>query len=128
MPLYIKSPITGEQIQVAENDFPDKMSWHEAMSACAGLGGGWRLPIKEEQRAMCEQLHEHGNGNFKDDWYWSGSEKYEDGSDKPESEKYENDAWYFQFERGRAHAYINYKEFMMYVRAVRSTLPNHSAI
>jgi len=88
MSLYINHPITGDKIQVAENDFPDKMSWHEAMSACAGLGGGWRLPNKEEQRVMYEQLHKQGKGNFKNNWYWSSSELTA------------SDAWYFNFENG----------------------------
>jgi len=73
MPLYIKSPITGEQIQVAENDFSDMMPWDEAMSACEELGNGWRLPSLDELMAMYEQLHKHGKGNFKDEYYWSSS-------------------------------------------------------
>ena len=64
MPLYIKSPITGEQIQVAEEDFPDLMDWDDAMSACQNLGNGWRLPNKEELEAMYEQLHKQGKGNL----------------------------------------------------------------
>ena len=71
MSLYIEHPITGEQIQVAESDFPDKMTWDQAMSACAGLGNGWRLPNQEELEAMYLQLHKQGKGNFKEVFYWS---------------------------------------------------------
>ena len=73
MPLYIESPITGGQIQVSENDFPDKMTWDQAKSACKELGKGWRLPSDKELRAMGEQLHKQGKGNFKDEAYWSGT-------------------------------------------------------
>ena len=118
MSLYIKSPITGDKIQIAEKDFPDEMTWDNAMSACAGLGGGWRLPNKEEQRAMYEQLHEHGKGNFKYAWYWSSSESNADN------------AWYFSFEYGEAlNSYLDGDGFdyvgktsTHHVRAVR-TLP-----
>lgn len=75
MPHYINHPITGDPIQVAENDFPQTMGWDNAMNACKGLGNGWRLPNKEELSVMYEQLHKHGKGNFKDNIYWSSSEK-----------------------------------------------------
>ena len=135
MSLYIKCPkpwwrflkrtrLAGEQIQVAENDLLDshapkqmdgvdynfwnKMVIHEAMSACAGLGGGWRLPTKEELKTMYEQLHLKGKGNFQNAWYWSSSE---DNA---------STAWHFYFEYGKA--YSTYKVSTTQVRAVR-TLP-----
>ncbi|MBM3411325.1 MAG: DUF1566 domain-containing protein [Bacteroidetes bacterium] len=74
MPLYINHPITGDKIQVAEKDFSDRMNWKDAMSACAGLGNGWRLPIKDELVAMYEQLHMQGKGNFQHAYYWSSSQ------------------------------------------------------
>jgi len=113
MSLYIESPITGEQIQVAENDFSDRMTWDQAMSACEGLGNGWRLPNKEEFEVMYEHLHTEGKGNFKDSFpefqYWSSSEIDADN------------AWYFNFEDGIAY-YSNGKNSTKSVRAVR-TLP-----
>ena len=107
MPLYIDSPITGDKIQVAENDFPNGMTWNQAMSACAGLGNGWRLPIKDELKAMYEQLHKQGRGNFKDTWYWSSSQI---------NSGY---AWHVYFNDGNVfYFYKNYYDFQ--VRAVRA--------
>jgi len=77
MPFEINNPISGGNLQVADNDFPSKMKWNEAMSACQSLGNGWRLPSLEELNAMHVQLHRQGKGNFKTedcDWYWSSSE------------------------------------------------------
>ena len=54
------------------------MNWKDAMSACAGLGNGWRLPTREELMAMYEQLYKQGKGNFKDTWYWSRSKGFSD--------------------------------------------------
>jgi hypothetical protein len=74
MSLYIEHPITGEQIQVAKEDFPSEMNWDDAMEACEVLGNGWRLPIEQELQAMFMQLHSKGKGNFKCTWYWSSSQ------------------------------------------------------
>ncbi|MFM7661671.1 MAG: hypothetical protein ACKO6A_03325, partial [Bacteroidota bacterium] len=63
--LKITNPITGDELQVANQDFSDQMSWDEAKRACIELGSGWRLPTKEELVAMYEQLHKEGQGNFK---------------------------------------------------------------
>ena len=38
--LQIKSPITGERLQVAENDFEEIMNWEQAKNACNYLGNG----------------------------------------------------------------------------------------
>ena len=81
MNFNIKSPISGKQIEVAENDFPVRMSYSEAVRACENLGDGWRLPKIEELEEMCIQLHSDKRGitlklindwttNFQDDWYW----------------------------------------------------------
>jgi hypothetical protein len=82
MNYYIQSPISGKQIEIAENDFPVRMSYSEAVRACENLGDGWRLPKFEELEEMCTQLHSSKRGitlkvinrwsttNFQDDWYW----------------------------------------------------------
>ena len=41
-------PITIGNLVVAQNDFPNKMNWNDAIKACAALGKGWRLPNKDE--------------------------------------------------------------------------------
>ena len=91
MPFEIKHPITGGILQVADNDFPSKMNWNDAISACQNLGNDWRLPSLEELTAMHEQLHKQGKGNFKDESYWSNSEYDAD------------DAWSFYFFDGQAY-------------------------
>jgi hypothetical protein len=107
--LEIKSPITGERLQVAENDFENEMNWYQAKSACYDLGNGWRLPTKEELKVMYEQLHKKDQGNFKEDTlYWSSTE--DDDGDV---------AWAFGFtSRGFTATY--YKTNTVYVRAVRA--------
>ena len=64
----------GPRFQVADADFPQEMHWNDAMKACSSLGDGWRLPTKEELKGMYELLHRKGRGNFKDEYYWSGSQ------------------------------------------------------
>jgi len=101
--------ISGKTIQVAKEDFPESMNWYEAMEACEGLGNGWRLPTKEELLNMYVRLHTQGMGNFKNDWYWSGS--LDDNSDY---------ACYVAFNHEIVDCY--YKSSYYQVRAVR-TLP-----
>ena len=50
------------------------MNWYDAIDAYEKLGNGWRLPTLEELKAMYEELHKKGQGNFQDGWYWSSSE------------------------------------------------------
>jgi hypothetical protein len=105
----IISPITGEKLQVALNDFEEKMTWDQAKSACKDLGNGWRLPTIKELKVMYKELHEKGKGNFKDDDYWSSTEDASNG------------AYSFYFGNGGAN-YGNYgsKSDAACVRAVRA--------
>lgn len=64
---------TGQNIEVANQDLGGFMSWGEANTNCQKLGGGWRLPSKEELEAMRNQLHSKGQGNFESAIYWSGT-------------------------------------------------------
>lgn len=120
MPLFIESRYTGGQkIQVAENDFPDKMNWKDAMSACAGLGNGWRLPTREELLEMKWRLYKEGKGNFKNNSiYWSSSQDNSSGQ-----------IWCVLFDDGNVdHLIYNYpcisftnpKNLDRQVRAVRA--------
>jgi hypothetical protein len=102
----ITSPITGEKLQVALNDFEEKMNWEQAKNACKDLGIGWRLPTIKELEVMYEELYKKGKGNFKDATYWS-SKEYD----------YLN-AWFFYFSNGNAGNFD--KSCTYYVRAVRA--------
>ena len=103
--LKITNPITGDDVQVAYQDFPNKMTWQEAKRACSELGSGWRLPTKQELEIMYDQLHKKGQGNFDILSYWSSSE-YDATT-----------AWTFLFSNGNASNY--FKSYIYYVRAVR---------
>lgn len=78
MTFEIKLPYTSHIVQIAENDFPSRMTWYDAMKGCQNLGNGWRLPCIEELYAMYWQLHRNGMGNFKtgtlNSCYWSSEE------------------------------------------------------
>ena len=104
--LKITNPITGDELQVANQDFSDEMTWEEAKRACNELGSGWRLPNKQELKEIYEQLHEKGQGNFKAAYYWSSTEGDDD------------DAWSFYFNDG--YAPNTSKSGTNYVRAVRA--------
>jgi hypothetical protein len=66
--------VNGRKLEVADQDLPNRMNWDDAVRACQNLGNGWRLPDKDELKAMYEQLHKQRKGNFKDTWYWSSSQ------------------------------------------------------
>ena len=65
------------KIEVAEKDAPNLMSFEGAQEYAKNLGGGWRVPTKEELDLM------YGNrdkikglnltGSFPAGWYWSGT-------------------------------------------------------
>lgn len=78
MTFEIKLPYTSHIVQVAENDFPSRMTWYDAMKCCQNLGNDWRLPCIEELCDMYRQLHMNGMGNFKtgtlNSSYWSSEE------------------------------------------------------
>ena len=104
--LKITNPITGDELQVANQDFSDQMTWEEAKRACNELGSGWRLPNKQELLEIYEKLHEKGQGNFKAAFYWSSTE----------TDYYY--AWAFNFRTGSAST--SAKLYPLYVRAVRA--------
>ena len=108
--LKITNPITGDELQVANQDFSDGMTWEQAKRACNELGSGWRLPNKQELKEIYEQLYEKGQGNFKADYYWSSTEG--DGDDGG------GIAWCFSFIDGSA--YNDGKTSPGCVRAVRA--------
>ena len=97
----IGTPTTIENLQVAQYDFPEDMSWDDAKAACTKLGEGWRLPTKDELNLLYQNKNKIGG--FASDYYWSSTE-YNNGS-----------AWRQYFSYGRQVYY--YKASRYYVRA-----------
>ena len=68
----IGNSIKVGNLEIAQNDFPNKINWLEAKSACEKLGDGWRLPSREELNVLYKK---HSKiGNFKNTIYWSSTE------------------------------------------------------
>ena len=108
--LQIKSPITGERLQVAENDFEEIMNWAQAKNACNYLGNGWRLPTKSELEVMHKEIYKIGKGNFNNYFYWSSTEVHN------------NNAWHVCFVDG-IPSFVEESDrdnSSFYVRAVRA--------
>ena len=59
-------------LEVAQKDFPERMTWNEAKQACKDLGAGWRLPTKEELNLLYENKAKIGG--FANKYYWSSTE------------------------------------------------------
>ena len=59
-------------LEIAENDFSDRMSWTFAKMDCYALGEGWRLPTKEEFDFIYRNKNLIGGGHFKfnNETYW----------------------------------------------------------
>lgn len=105
------------KIEVAQNDFSERMNWEDAKKACAALGIGWRLPTKKELNDL--YLNKEKIGGFQKESirgfignaYFSSTEE-DDGS-----------AWVQFFTDGKQYAGLNntsieYQE--CFVRAVRT--------
>jgi hypothetical protein len=104
----IEEPGRIGKLEVAQNDFPNKMSWSDATAACEDLGEGWRLPTKDELNLM--YLNRVVIGGFAKNYYWSSTE-------------YDHYlAWFFNFFNGTA-SYLYGKGTTNYVRAVRDATP-----
>jgi clan AA aspartic protease (TIGR02281 family) len=103
------SPIIGNiitlgNLEIAEHDFSEKMTWDIAKAVCAALGAGWRLPTKEELNELYK--HKDAIGGFAAANYWSSSEYSS------------NFAWYQNFFFGNQFYYN--KGNISAVRAVRT--------
>ena len=62
----------GNTIEIGDEG--ELMIWHDAMKFCQNKKNGWRLPTLEELKAMYEDVHRQGKGNFKNEWYLSCTE------------------------------------------------------
>jgi hypothetical protein len=100
----IGTPKIIGNLLVAEKDFPRLMDWNTAMSACASLDSGWRLPTIDELRIL--HLYSDSIGGFTLGDYWS--------STKTDALS----AWHLYFFNGSKGGVPMFNE--NYVRAVRS--------
>ena len=70
--LIIGNPIRIVNLLVAQNDFPNVISFNEAKDACIKLGKGWRLPTKAELNIL--YVNKNLIGGFVGGYYWSSKE------------------------------------------------------
>ena len=101
-------------LEVAQFDFPDSMTWDDAVNACAALGKGCRLPTKNELNVLYQNKGKIGGFASASDspsTYWSSTEFYTSSDDG-------EIAWCQVFYSGSQ----NYapKFFQQSVRAVRT--------
>ncbi len=61
-------------LEIAENRFPNQMTWSEANKACENLGKGWRLPTDKEITYIRMRSMEIGRNCFYGGCYWSSIE------------------------------------------------------
>jgi hypothetical protein len=102
--IVIGTPIKIGNLEVAQYDFPQQLTWDDAKKTCDLLGDRWRLPTKYELNDLFQNKIKIGN--FKrSDYYWSSTEH--DGYN----------AWSQHLFNGPIAIGKDYKE---YVRAVRS--------
>jgi len=59
-------------LEVAQNNFPEYMTWDEAKNVCAALGNGWRLPTKDELWMI--YLNRDKISNSENNYFWSSTE------------------------------------------------------
>ena len=74
--VIIGTSIKIDNLEVAQHDFQDVMTWGDAKSACATLGEGWRLPTKDELNLLYKNKDKIGGFTgygFDGDFYWSST-------------------------------------------------------
>lgn len=102
----VGTPIRFGNIEVAQNIFPTKMLWDDAVKACANLGNGWRLPHKYELNLL--YLNKDNLSGFGCNAYWSCTVDDGDG------------AWSQYFVNGtQTFEYFSWND-EYFVRAVRT--------
>ena len=62
-------PIRIGRLEIAQYDFPEYMTWSQAVTSCKALGRGWRLPTKSELNLLYKNKDKIGY--FTPDVYWS---------------------------------------------------------
>jgi hypothetical protein len=66
---YTTNTILIKNLEIANHDFPSEMYYKEAISACAALGEGWRLPTKDELKTIYKKQAKIKN--FSNLAYWT---------------------------------------------------------
>jgi hypothetical protein len=108
----IGKPIKIGNLFIAQNDFPNTMTYLQAPKACRALGKGWRLPTKKELNILYKNKNKIGG--FSENYYWS-STKFDSGS-----------PWLQNFYDGEQLLSLgpqytgSYEDLELYVRAVRT--------
>jgi hypothetical protein len=123
-PVVIGKPIKIGNLEIAEFDFPEKMTKDDASTACSKLGKGWRLPTKDELNMLYQNRSKIGGDVSKT--YWSSTEI-------GLSSFGTYDAWLQFF--GNGNQFTNSKTYETNIRAVRDletidpiTKPNNLSI
>ncbi len=86
--LIVGKSIKIEKLEIAQNDFPNTMSWSDAKKACSNLGEGWRLPTKSELKFLF--LYKDDSLSNMRKAYWSSSDLDNDFAEIPDF-NFEND-------------------------------------
>jgi hypothetical protein len=64
-------------IEVEKLDFPNRMTWEEAKTACSKLGHRWRLPNRDELKLLYQNSEKIGGLKINSDqFYWGIDESY----------------------------------------------------
>jgi hypothetical protein len=106
--IIIGTPIKIGKLEVAQNNFPNPVNWDDAKKACSELGDGWRLPTKDELNFL--NKNKKKIGGFEEEFYWSSSEIDN------------NLVWSQEFGEETGMEIDSDKEFLCYVRAVKSVV------
>lgn len=59
-------------LEIAQYDLPYQMAWNDAVTGCANLGDGWRLPTKAELMLLYQ--YKYQIKGLVNDYYWSSVE------------------------------------------------------
>gem|GEM_PF-1775378 len=62
-------------LRIADVDFGDKMTWDDAVNACASLGPGWRLPTKAELQLLYDNRDLIFRNRDDSNGYWGVDEE-----------------------------------------------------
>jgi hypothetical protein len=60
-------------IEVEKLDFPNRMTWEEAKTACSKLGHRWRLPNRDELKLLYQNSEKIGGLKLNSDQYYWGT-------------------------------------------------------